>query len=204
MRRQRQLAKALSRKQKGSHNREDAAARLRRHHRHVASVRRHFLHQVSNALVKTHGQLVIEDLNVMGMLANHRIARSISDAGWAEFARLLHYKQDWRGGKVLVADRWYPSSRLCPACGALRGRLRLADRVFTCGCGHVADRDYNAAVNLARWGKDHQYSQQSPDPQAGGRLTNARGRDSAGRHPTCVGETGPDEAGTDVHTTPAC
>ena len=89
MKQQRRLAKSLSRKQKGSHNRRDAAAKLGRHHHHVANVRRHFLHQVSNALVKTHDRLVIENLNVSGMLANHRLARAISDAGWAEFARQL-------------------------------------------------------------------------------------------------------------------
>jgi putative transposase len=111
--RQRRLAKSLSRKQKGSANRREAAAKLGRHHQHVANARQHFLHQVSNALVKTHDRLVIEDLNVSGMLANHRLAQAISDAGWAEFARLLGYKQAWRGGTLAVADRWYPSSRLC-------------------------------------------------------------------------------------------
>jgi IS605 OrfB family transposase len=110
---------------------------------------------VSNALVKTHDRLVIENLNVTGMLANHRLARAISDAGWAQFARLLGYKQAWRGGQLAVADRWYPSSRLCSACGAINADLTLADRVFTCGCGHSADRDLNAAVNLARWGQTH-------------------------------------------------
>ena len=114
MKRQQRLAKSLSRKQKGSRNHRDAAATLGRHHHHVANVRRHFLHQVSNALVKTHDRLVIEDLNVSGMLANHRLARGISDAGWAEFARLLSYKQGWRGGTLMIADRWYPSSKLCP------------------------------------------------------------------------------------------
>ena len=117
MKHQRRLAKSLSRKQKGSHNRRDAAARLARHHHHVANVRRHFLHQVSNVLVKTHDRLVLEDLNVAGMLHNHRLARAISDAGWTEFARLLAYKQAWRGGQLVPADRWYPSSQLCPACG---------------------------------------------------------------------------------------
>jgi putative transposase len=80
---------------------------------------------VSNELVKTHDRLVIENPNVSGMLANHRLARAISDAGWAEFARLLGYKQAWRGGELLIADRWYPSSKLCPACGAIRGDLTL-------------------------------------------------------------------------------
>jgi putative transposase len=84
MKQQRRLAKSLSRKQKGSPNRRDAAAKLGRHHQHVANTRRHFLHQASNALVKTHDRLVIENLNVSGMLANRRLARAISDAGWAE------------------------------------------------------------------------------------------------------------------------
>ncbi len=167
--RQRRLAKSLSRKKKGSHNRRDAAATLARHHHHVANIRRHFLHQVSGALVKTHDRLVIEDLNVSGMLANHRLARAISDAGWAEFARLLSYKQGWRGGELGVADRWYPSTRLCSSCGSVRSDLTLADRVFTCGCGHSADRDCNAAANLARWGlTHHNASPDPPDPQATG------------------------------------
>jgi putative transposase len=177
---------------------------LGRHHHHVANARRHFLHQVSNELVKTHDRLVIEDLNVSGMLGNHRLARAICDAGWAEFARLLGYKQAWRGGTLVVADRWYPSSRRCPACGAIKGDLTLADRVFTCGCGHTADRDLNAAVNLARWGQTHHDT--SPDPRTPkqrGRATNARRRDGADQHPSCAGETSPKDAGTDVHTTPA-
>jgi putative transposase len=117
---QRHLAKKLARTKKGSVNRRQSAAKLGRHHHHVANVRRYFLHQISNELVKTHDRLVIEDLNVSGMLANHRLAQAISDAGWAEFARLLRYKLAWRGGQLLAADRWYPSSRLCPACGANR------------------------------------------------------------------------------------
>ena len=102
---QRRLAKSLSRKQKGSRNRRDAAAKLGRHHHHVANVRRHFLHQVSNELVKTHDRLVIEGLNVSGMLANHRLAQAISDAGWAEFARILGYKQAWRQWRVSLRCR---------------------------------------------------------------------------------------------------
>jgi putative transposase len=177
---------------------------LGRHHHHVANVRRHFLHQVSNELVKTHHRLVIENLNVSGMLGNHRLARAISDAGWAEFARILGYKQAWRGGDLVIADRWYPSSKLCPACGAIRRELTLADRVFTCGCGHSADRDLNAAVNLARWGQDHHEHHLDPrTPKHGGRATNARRRDGADRHPSRAGETSPEEAGTDVHTAPA-
>ncbi|HEY9305381.1 MAG TPA: RNA-guided endonuclease TnpB family protein [Mycobacterium sp.] len=202
LRRQRRLSKSLSRKKKGSHHRKRAAAQLGRHHHHVANVRRHFLHQVSNELVKTHDRLVIENLNVSGMLRSHRLARAISDAGWSAFARMLTYKQAWRGGQLVEANRWYPSTRLCPQCGIVDNAMTLADRVFTCGCGHTADRDTNAAVNLARWAHTHHGSHRSPDPQAGGRATNARRRDGADQHPR-VGETNPNDAGTDVHTAPA-
>jgi putative transposase len=204
MKRQQRLAKSLARKQKGSRNRGDAAAKLARHHHRIANVRRHFLHQVSNALVKNHDRLVIENLNVTGMLANHRLARAISDAGWTEFARLLGYKQAWRSGDLVIADRWYPSTRLCSACGAFNGDLTLADRVFTCRCGHCADRDLNAALNLARWGQtNHQQHHDPRTPKHGGRATNARRRDGADRHLTCAGETSPVDAGTDVHAAPA-
>jgi putative transposase len=204
MKRQRRLAKSLSRKQKGSRYHRDAVAKLGRHHHHVANVRRHFLHQVSNALVKTHDRLVLEDLNVTGMLANHHLARAISDAGWAEFARQLGYKQAWRGGQLVIADRWYPSSKLCPSCGAINSDLTLADRVFTCGCGYCADRDSNAAVNLARWGQaNHEHHHHPRTPKHGGRATNARRRDSSDQHPTCAGETSLVDAGTDVRTAPA-
>jgi putative transposase len=204
LKRQRRLAKSLSRKQEGSINRRDAAVKLGRHHRHIANIRKHFLHQVSNELVKTHDRLVLENLNVTGMLANHRLARAISDAGWAEFGRLLCYKQAWRGGELVVADRWYPSSRLCAACGTVRSELTLADRLFTCGCGHSADRDANAATNLAHWGQAHHDNLHDPrTPKHGGRVTNARRRDGSDLHPSCAGETSPEDAGTDVHTAPA-
>jgi putative transposase len=203
MDRQRRLARSLSRKRKGSNNRRDAAARLGRHHHHVANLRQHFLHQVSNALVKTHDRLVIEDLNVAAMLRNHRLARAISDAGWAEFARQLRYKPAWRGGEILIADRWYPSSQLCSVCGARNTGLTLGDRVHVCTNGHSIDRDLNAAVNLAHWAKGHGRSTEPRTPKHGGRVTNARRRDGADHHPTCDGETSPDDAGTDVHATSA-
>lgn len=162
-----------------------------RHHHRVANVRRHFLHQVSGELVKTHDRIVIENLNVAGMLANHRLAR------------MLRYKQAWRDGQLLEADRWYPSTRLCPECGVLDSAMTLADRVFHCLCGHRADRDTNAARNLARWGHAHHDDlHRSPDPQAGGRATNARRRAGSGQHPR-VGETSPKDAGTHVHTASA-
>ncbi|MGW6622633.1 RNA-guided endonuclease TnpB family protein [Nocardia sp. NPDC055002] len=199
--RQRHLAKSLSRKQKGSHHHRQALARLARHHHKVANIRRHFAHQIANRLVKAHDRLIVEDLNVAGMLGNRRLARAISDVGWSDFARLLTYKQRWRGGSVTVADRWYPSSKRCSVCGTINPTLSLADRVFVCVCGYRADRDHNAAINLALWPTVQQNFSRSPDPRAGGRVTNARRRERADRHSVGVGETVPVDAGTEVHAT---
>ena len=136
------------------------------------------------------------------MMANHRLAGAIADASWTEFARLLKYKQAWRSGDIMQADRWYPSTKRCSACTAVNATMTLADRVFTCGCGYVADRDTNAAVNLALWGQNHHPSPDPRTPKRRGRATNARRRDGADQYPSCIGETSPDETGTDVH--PAC
>ncbi|WP_378404233.1 RNA-guided endonuclease TnpB family protein [Rhodococcus daqingensis] len=210
MRRQRRLAKAVSRKEKGSHNSKAAVARLGRHHRKVRDIRWHFLHEVSNALVKTHDRIALEDLHVTGMLANHRLARAISDAAWAEFARMLRYKQAWRHGDIAVVDRWFPSSKTCSTCGTVSTGLTLSDRVFVCPRGHRLDRDHNAAINLAAWaenqhhGHDHDRREgfaRARDPQAGGPVINARRQDGPGPHPR-VGETSLEDAGTDAHPTP--
>ncbi|MFD6400663.1 RNA-guided endonuclease InsQ/TnpB family protein [Nocardia sp. NPDC060249] len=198
---QRRLAKSLSRKQKGSHNRRQAAARLGRHHHRVANIRRHFTHQIANSLVKTHDRIVVEDLNVVGMLGNHRLARAISDAGWSDFARLLTYKQAWCGGTVTIANRWYPSSKRCSACGTINPDSSLANRVFLCKCGFRADRDHNAAINLAKWPTIEQDFSRSPDPRAGGRVNNVRRRAGADRHLAGAGETIPIDAETDVCAT---
>ncbi|MFE5477819.1 MULTISPECIES: RNA-guided endonuclease TnpB family protein [unclassified Nocardia] len=199
--RQRRMAKSVTRKQSGSRNHRQAVAQLARHHHKVANIRRHFAHQVANQLVKTHDRLVVEDLNVAGMLGNRRSARAISDVGWADFARLLVYKQAWHGGTVTVADRWFPSSKRCSACGAHNPTLSLADRVFVCECGFRADRDHNAAVNLALWPTIEQDFSRSPDPRAGGRVTKVRRREGSDRHPVGVGETVLVDAGTEVHAT---
>lgn len=200
MRQQRRLSKLLSRKQKGSHNRRRVAARPARHHQHVANIRRHFLHKVSNELVKTHDRLILEALNVAGMLRNHSLAALITDAGWAAFATQVHYKQTWRGGEIATADRWYPSSKRCAACGLINPDLPLNERVFGCSCGYSADRDLNAAVNLAQWAQNHHSDPRTP--KRGGRVNNARRRDGADQHPG-VGETSPNDAGTDVQAAPA-
>jgi putative transposase-like DNA-binding protein len=104
----------------------------------------------SSQLVKTHDRLCLEDLAVANLIRNKYLARAIGDAGWAELARQVTYTQAWRGGQVLVADRWFPSTRICSRCGLVKQRMGLADRVFRCDrCGMVMGRDRNAAANLA-------------------------------------------------------
>ncbi|MFD2796666.1 RNA-guided endonuclease InsQ/TnpB family protein [Promicromonospora vindobonensis] len=156
LRRQRRLARSVSRKKRGSASRRKASRRLAKHHVRVRDTRQHFLHQVSNQLVKTHDRLVLEDLNITGIMSNRRLARAVGDAAWGELARQLTYKQHWRGGQVMVADRWFASSKTCSSCGQITSDLTLSDRMYTCGrCGHVMDRDLNAAANLAAWAEDH-------------------------------------------------
>ncbi|MBB5474757.1 IS200/IS605 family element transposase accessory protein TnpB [Cellulomonas hominis] len=190
----RRMQKSVSRKVMGSANRRSAVARLARHHERVRARRHYFLHQVSNLLVKTHDRLVIEDLNITGMLANHRLAAAISDAAWGELARQLLYKQAWRGGTVLTADRWFPSSKTCSACTNVNQTLTLADRVFVCeSCGHIVDRDLNAAINLATWGVRN--FSQVLDPEARGQVTNVHRRGGSGPR-IRASETGPDDVET--------
>lgn len=191
----RRLGRAVTRKEKGSSNRKQAAARLGRAHTRLRAQRAHRCHQVSNQLVNTHDRLAVEDLHVPGMLRNHHLAAAISDAAWGELGRQLTYKTSWRGGQVVVVDRWYPSSKTCSACGHVVEHLPLDRRVFDCPACPASPvcRDRNAAANLAAWAERH--SAQAPDPEARGRDTNARREDSTGRHPG-GGETVPDDAGT--------
>jgi putative transposase len=125
-------------------------ARNRLHHR-VVHLRADGLGKLSSGLAGHAGTLVVEDLNVAGMLKNRRLARRIADAGWGTLRRLLEYKTTWRGGWLYVADRWFPSSKTCSACGTVKTKLPLRARVFHCDhCGLVLDRDRNAACNLAQ------------------------------------------------------
>jgi putative transposase len=204
MRRQRRLARAVSRKKHGSANQRKARTHLARHHLRVRDTRQHFLHQVSNQLVKTHDQLVLEDLNITGIMSNRRLARAVSDAAWGELAHQITYKQHWRNGQVVVADRWFASSKTCSSCGQIKKVLSLRERTYTCDhCGLVMDRDLNAAANLAAWAQDHTRGEaQDGDRQAAGPDINACRRDGTGPH-IRVGETSPDDAGTPVQTAPA-
>lgn len=125
------------------------AQRNKVHHR-VAHLRRDAIHKLTTGLAREYGTIVVEDLNVAGMVKNRRLAKSISDAGFGEIRRQLAYKTEWNGGRLVVANRFYPSSKTCSGCGAVKAKLRLSEREYVCEhCGLVLDRDVNAAINLA-------------------------------------------------------
>ncbi|MFZ5846881.1 MAG: IS607 family element RNA-guided endonuclease TnpB [Actinomycetota bacterium] len=156
---------AYARTKRGSNGRRKAARRLGRIHTRVAAIRRALLHDISSELAKSSTVLVIEDLHAAGMLRNRRLARVISDAAFGELRRQLEYKAAWYGTELIIADRWYPSSKTCSGCGTVKADLTLSERTYACaGCGLVLDRDLNAAVNLARYrpGEDTKHSPPHP------------------------------------------
>ncbi|MDV9171123.1 RNA-guided endonuclease TnpB family protein [Streptomyces sp. W16] len=145
------LAKAqreLSRKTKGSANREKARKRVAEVHARIADRRRDHLHKLTTRLVRENQTVVIEDLTVRNLLKNGRLARAISDASWTELRSMLEYKCAWYGRELVVVDRWFPSSKLCGACGTVAAKMPLNVREWTCDCGAVHDRDINAACNI--------------------------------------------------------
>jgi IS605 OrfB family transposase len=151
VRRLRRASRAQSRKVKGSANRRKATARLARVHARVANVRADALHKATTELASRYETVVIEDLNVTGMISNRKLARAVSDQGFGTARRMLGYKTAREGGTLIVTDRWYPSSKTCSACGSVKAKLTLKDRVYQCDqCGLVMDRDVNAARNLLK------------------------------------------------------
>ena len=138
----------LSRKAKGSANRDKARRRVAKVHARIADWRRDLLHKLSTRLVRENQTVVIEDLTVRNLLKNGTLARAISDASWTHLRSLLEYKCAWYGRELVVIDRWFPSSKLCGNCGTVRGKLPLNVREWTCACGAVHDRDVTAARNI--------------------------------------------------------
>lgn len=142
--------RALSRKVKGSSNRHKQRVRVARAHSRVSDARRDFLHKTSTRLVREFDTIAIEDLAVKNMVRNHRLAKSINDAGWGVFRQFLEYKAERAGRQIKVAPRFYPSSKTCSECGHLLSELSLGTRHWTCpDCGTLHDRDINAAKNIA-------------------------------------------------------
>ncbi|MGB9187100.1 MAG: transposase [Methylovirgula sp.] len=151
LKRLRRANKALARKKRGSANFRKAKRRLARLHARIANVRKDALHKLTTRLAKTHRVIGVEDLNVKGMAANRSLARAVMDGAFFEFRRQLDYKARLYGSRVVVADRWFPSSKTCSCCGVVKETLALAERTFRCDdCSFEADRDHNAALNLAR------------------------------------------------------
>ncbi|MEV0392100.1 IS607 family element RNA-guided endonuclease TnpB [Polymorphospora rubra] len=200
--RMRSLGRALSRKtgpdrrtgRRASKRWERAAGRLGRAHTRVANLRRDGLHKLTTRLAATYGTVVVEDLNVTGMLRNRRLARHIADAGFAEICRQLAYKTSWNGGRLLTADRWYPSSKTCSGCGAVKTKLALHEREYTCqACGLVIDRDRNAALNLAALAAEFDMAGSGPVAARGAdQKTRTRGQVASKREPgtASAGQTG--------------
>lgn len=145
----RRLSRSLSRKQKGSANRKKAKAKLARLHARIANIRADALHKLTSDLTSRFRTIGIEDLNVRGMVKNRHLSRSIADMGFFEFRRQLEYKSLRRGGQVVVAERFFASSKTCSACGHRLDALPLSVREWACpACGVIHDRDVNAATNL--------------------------------------------------------
>jgi putative transposase len=147
------LQRSVSRKEKGSSNRRKAVLKLARQHRRVAAIRNDAIHKITTHLAQNHSRIVIEDLNVAGLLSNHKLAGAISDCGFGEFRRQLAYKCQFYASELVVADRFFPSSQMCSCCGHQQ-KMPLSVRVYDCPeCGLLIDRDLNAAINLSRWGR---------------------------------------------------
>lgn len=148
LRKLRRLGRAVSRKKKGSSNRKKAVRRLAKRHYKISCIRNDILHNLTTQLTKTKSVIGVEDLNVKGMMRNHCLAQAIADVGFGEFRRQLEYKGQLYGCEIVLVDRFFPSSKLCSSCGAINDNLKLSDRSWTCDCGTVHDRDFNASYNL--------------------------------------------------------
>lgn len=141
--------KSLSRKKKGSANRKKAVRRVAVLHYRIANARKDYLHKITSKIINENQVIVLEDLNLSGMVKNHKLVKAISDVGMGEFRRQLEYKAKWYGRQIVIVDRYFPSSKLCSCCGQVKEKLELSERVYSCDCGLKIDRDMNAAINLA-------------------------------------------------------
>ena len=148
------LQRQISKKIVGSKNREKARLRFAKLNEKIRNKKLNFLHDVTNHLIDENQVIVMEDLNVKGMVKNHKLAESISEVNWGEFRRILAYKAAWHGRRLVFIDRFYPSSKRCNHCGYIYKELTLKDRQWVCPeCGSLIDRDYNAALNILEEGE---------------------------------------------------
>ena len=149
-----QLSRVMSRRVRGSAGHRKAVKAVAKCHARVAAIRKDFLHTLTTRLAKEHSEVVVEDLSVWGLMRTKRrgLAKAVGDQGWGTFRIQLAYKTEWYGGRLVVADRFYPSTKRCSACGVVGPKVPLDVRVFKCAaCGYTADRDLNAARNLEQY-----------------------------------------------------
>jgi putative transposase len=146
------LQKRHSRKNKGSKNKEKARLKVAKIHYKISCQRKDFLHKLSTKIVSENQTIILEDLNVQGMMKNHNLAKAISNVGWYEFYRQVQYKCDWYGKNLITIDRFEPTSKRCNNCKKINNDLKLKDRQWTCECGIIHDRDINAAINIKNAG----------------------------------------------------
>lgn len=150
----RRRQRVLSRRKKSGSNRRKARLLVAKAHEKVKNQRKDFLHKTANYYVQNYGTIFIEDLNIRGMVKNHHLARSITDASWGQFIGLLEYKAEEAGRTLIRIPRFEPTSKTCSECGAVNQELKLSDRQWVCNsCGILHDRDYNAAKNILRVGQ---------------------------------------------------
>ena len=121
----------------------------------LTNIRQNYLHQTTTEIVKIKpSYIVLEDLNVSGMMKNRHLSKAVQQQGFYEFRRQIEYKSAWNDILVIIADRFFPSSKLCSCCGNIKKDLKLSDRIYKCECGNVIDRDYQASLNLKRYGEN--------------------------------------------------
>ena len=121
----------------------------------LTNIRTNYLHQITSEIVKREPSfIVIEDLNVKGMMKNRHLSKAVQEQKFYEFRRQITYKSERNNIKLIIADRWFPSSKLCSCCGNIKTDLKLSDRIYKCECGNVIDRDYQAALNLKQYGEN--------------------------------------------------
>ncbi len=153
--RMKRLQRSISRKVKGSKNRGKSVKKLAKLHARVSNIRKDSIHKLTYYLAKNHSVIKIEDLHVKAFLKNHKLAGAIADCGMYEFKRQLEYKTEKFGSKLILVDRFFPSSQICSNCGNHRHKMPLKNRTYVCPeCGHTEDRDLNASKNIDRWFED--------------------------------------------------